>query len=43
MAAYVALLSTLTAPKLLQPLGSIMTCGAQHEVALRAELGEPLL
>ena len=43
LAAYVTLLSTLAAPKLLQPLGSIMTCGAQHEVALRAELGEPLL
>lgn len=43
VAAYVAVLSGLSAPKLLQPLGSIMTCGAQHEVALRAELGEPLL
>jgi Ferritin-like domain len=29
--------------KLLQPLGSIMACGAQHEVALRRVLGEPLL
>ena len=43
MAAYVAVLSTLARAELLQPLGSIMTCGAQHEVALRAELGEPLL
>lgn len=29
--------------KLLQPLGSIMACGAQHEVALRQVLGERLL
>jgi hypothetical protein len=29
--------------KLLQPLGSIMACGAQHEVALRQVLGEDLL
>jgi len=29
--------------KLLQPLGSIMACGAQHEVALRQVLGENLL
>jgi hypothetical protein len=28
---------------LLQPLGSIMACGAQHEVALRQVLGERLL
>jgi hypothetical protein len=28
---------------LLQPLGSIMACGAQHEVALREVLGAPLL
>ena len=28
---------------LLQPLGSIMACGAQHEVALRQVLGEHLL
>jgi rubrerythrin len=29
--------------KLRQPLGSIMACGAQHEVALRQVLGEHLL
>jgi ferritin-like protein len=29
--------------KLLQPLGSIMACGVQHEVALREVLGEDLL
>ena len=29
--------------RLLQPLGSIMACGAQHEVALRRVLGEDLL
>jgi hypothetical protein len=28
---------------LLQPLGSIMACGAQHEVALREALGADLL
>jgi hypothetical protein len=28
---------------LVQPLGSIMACGAQHEVALRQELGTDLL
>jgi hypothetical protein len=28
---------------LVQPLGSIMACGAQHEVALRQELGASLL
>jgi hypothetical protein len=28
---------------LLQPLGSIMACGAQHEVALRQVLGDHLL
>ena len=28
---------------LLQPLGSIMACGVQHEVALRQVLGEDLL
>jgi hypothetical protein len=28
---------------LVQPLGSIMACGAQHEVALRQVLGDDLL
>jgi hypothetical protein len=41
--AYVDTLSELRAPELLQPLGSIMACGAQHEVALRHELGQSLL
>jgi Ferritin-like domain len=40
---YVELLATLAAPKLLQPLGSIMACGAQHGVALRRVLGIQLL
>lgn len=42
-AAYVRVLATLDAPALLQPLGSIMTAGAQHQVALRRVLGAPLL
>jgi hypothetical protein len=42
-AAYAATLANLRAPKLLQPLGSIMTAGAQHEVALREALGVDLL
>ena len=41
--AYVRVLATLDAPDLLQPLGSIMASGAQHQVALRRLLGEPLL
>jgi hypothetical protein len=43
VAAYAQVLATLDAPGLLQPLGSIMTSGAQHQVALREVLGEPLL
>jgi ferritin-like protein len=43
VSAYVQVLATLDAPGLLQPLGSIMTAGAQHQVALRELLGEPLL
>jgi Ferritin-like domain len=42
-AAYAELLAGLSAPGLLQPLGSIMACGAQHQVALRALLGRDLL
>ena len=42
-AAYDATLGTLRTPNLLQPLGSIMTAGAQHEVALREALGVDLL
>lgn len=41
--AYAEVLSTLDAPVLRQPLGAIMAAGAQHEVALRRALGEPLL
>lgn len=43
VAAYAQVLATLDAPGLLQPLGSIMTSGAQHQVALRELLGEPPL
>ena len=41
--AYERVLATVDAPGLLQPLRSIMTAGAQHQVALRELLGEPLL
>jgi hypothetical protein len=40
---YRDVLTTFHNDRLLQPLGSIMACGAQHEVALRRELGEDLL
>jgi hypothetical protein len=40
---YERVLTTLRNDRLLQPLGSIMACGAQHEVALRQVLGEDLL
>jgi hypothetical protein len=43
VAAYVEALSLLRDDRLLQPLGSIMACGAQHEVALRESLGQDLL
>jgi Ferritin-like domain len=43
VAGYVEVLARLDAPGLLQPLGSIMTSGAQHQVALRRVLAEPLL
>jgi hypothetical protein len=43
VAGYVEVLAGLEAPGLLQPLGSIMTSGAQHQVALRRVLAEPLL
>jgi hypothetical protein len=43
VAGYVEVLAGLDAPELLQPLGSIMTSGAQHQVALRHALAEPLL
>jgi Ferritin-like domain len=41
--AYVDVLTGFRDRHLLQPLGSIMACGAQHQVALRQVLGEPLL
>lgn len=40
---YRDVLTTFHNDRLLQPLGSIMACGAQHEVALRRILGEDLL
>jgi hypothetical protein len=40
---YRDVLTTFHNDRLLQPLGSIMACGAQHEVALRRVLGEDLL
>jgi hypothetical protein len=43
VAAYAEALSSLRDTRVLQPLGSIMACGAQHEVALREALGESLL
>jgi Ferritin-like domain len=41
--AYADALARLRNDRLLQPLGSIMACGAQHEVALRKLLDENLL
>ncbi len=41
--AYEGVLTSLRNDRLLQPLGSIMACGAQHEVALRQVLGGALL
>jgi Ferritin-like domain len=43
VAAYTEALTRLRDKRLLQPLGSIMGCGAQHEVALRQALGRDLL
>jgi hypothetical protein len=43
VAAYAETLTTHRNERLLQPLGSIMACGAQHEVALRNLLGDKLL
>jgi hypothetical protein len=41
--AYVDALAGLRDTRLLQPLGAIMASEAQHQVALRMSLGEPLL
>ena len=43
VAAYQDVLATLRDERLLQPLGSIMAAGAQHEIALRNVAGDPLL
>jgi hypothetical protein len=43
VAAYQEVFSGFRDDRLLQPLGSIMACGAQHAVALRQALGEDLL
>jgi hypothetical protein len=40
---YVDALASLRDTRLLQPLGAIMASEAQHQVALRMTLGEPLL
>jgi Ferritin-like domain len=40
---YVAALASLRDTRLLRPLGAIMASEAQHQVALRASLGEALL
>jgi hypothetical protein len=41
--AYIRAEASLRDTRLRQPLGAILTTEAQHEVALRAALGEPLL
>jgi hypothetical protein len=43
VAAYERTLAVLDRDRLLQPLGSIMAAGAQHQVALRDAAGEDLL
>lgn len=43
LAAYVGAAANVSDPGLRQPLGAIMASEAQHEVALREWLGEPLL
>jgi Ferritin-like domain len=43
VSAYQEALATLRDVRLLQPLGSIMAAGAQHQVALRQEVGDELL
>jgi hypothetical protein len=43
VSAYQEMLATFRDDRLLQPLGSIMTAGAQHEVALRDAAGDELL
>jgi hypothetical protein len=43
VAAYAEAAASIGDPKLRQPLGSIMACGAAHVVSLRDSLGERLL
>jgi ferritin-like protein len=43
VAAYAEAAASIGDPKLRQPLGSIMSCGAAHVVSLRDSLGERLL
>jgi hypothetical protein len=43
VAAYQDVLATIRSTRLLLPLGSIMTSGSQHVVALRQEAGDELL
>ena len=43
IAAYIHMLPDLRDPGLRGPLGSIMVCGATHQIALREALGETLL
>lgn len=43
IAAYVEALPDLRDPGLRRPLGSILVCGATHQIALREALGETLL
>ncbi len=43
VASYAEAAAAIRNPRLRQPLGSIMTCEAAHEVALREAAGEPVL
>jgi rubrerythrin len=43
LTAYAEAAAAIRDPRLRQPLGSIMTCEAAHEVALRDALGDPSL
>jgi Ferritin-like domain len=43
VASYAEAAAAIRNPRLRQPLGSIMTCEAAHEVALREAAGEPIL
>ncbi len=43
VASYAEAAAVIRNPRLRQPLGSILTCEAAHEVALREAAGEPVL